>query len=351
MSATTTDPKPINLANFRDPNPGAPRRPSALQAAVAPEATLPIIAPGLASLQGYELLRRISTDLANSTLVPESFRLFIPSRYTPDKSKENPSAISNCMIALRLAEAMRIDPLLVMQNLYIVEGKPGWSAPFVIARFHESSVFKRLRYDFHDRGEKTVEYETWEWSDAERQKVPRLCRVKIHGYACTAWAVLRETGERIEGLEVSVEMAVKEGWYTKRGSKWRTIPRLMLQYRAATFFVRLHCPEILMGTQTADEVADALDAEQTKDGSWQVVEPQPDVIVVDAPATGAETGAATAGTKVADKPADAPQATTATDTNPGDQPILPLRGGRRRSEPAHSGPPDDLPPVDAYHMT
>jgi hypothetical protein len=51
-------------------------------------------------------------------------------------------------------------------------------------------------------------------------------------------------------------MVKKEGWLDKPGSKWKTMPELMFQYRSAAFFGRLHCPEILMGMQTLEEVID-----------------------------------------------------------------------------------------------
>jgi hypothetical protein len=51
-------------------------------------------------------------------------------------------------------------------------------------------------------------------------------------------------------------MAKAEGWLTKTGSKWITMPELMLKYRAAAFFGRLYAPEVLMGMQTSEEVID-----------------------------------------------------------------------------------------------
>jgi hypothetical protein len=53
-----------------------------------------------------------------------------------------------------------------------------------------------------------------------------------------------------------MEMAKLEGWLDKPGSKWKTMPELMLKYRAAAFFGRLYAPEIMMGLYSADEVVD-----------------------------------------------------------------------------------------------
>ena len=51
-------------------------------------------------------------------------------------------------------------------------------------------------------------------------------------------------------------MAKKEGWATKAGSKWQTMPELMIRYRAAAFWGRLFVPELLVGIQAEEEVID-----------------------------------------------------------------------------------------------
>jgi hypothetical protein len=51
-------------------------------------------------------------------------------------------------------------------------------------------------------------------------------------------------------------MAKREGWATKSGSKWATMPDLMIRYRAAAFWGRLYIPELLVGIQTQEEVLD-----------------------------------------------------------------------------------------------
>jgi hypothetical protein len=74
--------------------------------------------------------------------------------------------------------------------------------------------------------------------------------------ACRAVAVDLATGETIEGPAVSIGMAKKENWYQKPGSKWQSMPGLMLRYRSASFFGRLYAPEILLGMSTTDELQD-----------------------------------------------------------------------------------------------
>jgi hypothetical protein len=71
-----------------------------------------------------------------------------------------------------------------------------------------------------------------------------------------------KTGKLVKGTEITLKMAQDEGWSTKSGSKWKTMPEQMLKYRAASFFARTECPEALMGFQTADEVEDVLGTAQ-----------------------------------------------------------------------------------------
>lgn len=58
-----------------------------------------------------------------------------------------------------------------------------------------------------------------------------------------------------------MEMADKEGWTKKNGSKWQSMPSQMLRYRAAAFWQRVYCPEISMGLITKEEADDIQDAE------------------------------------------------------------------------------------------
>jgi hypothetical protein len=59
-------------------------------------------------------------------------------------------------------------------------------------------------------------------------------------------------------------MAKAEGWSTKNGSKWKTMPDLMLRYRSATFLIRCTAPEIGLGLQTAEEIHDTVEGRVTR---------------------------------------------------------------------------------------
>lgn len=175
------------------------------------------VSVGLVDGQSFALAQRIATMLSNSTLVPKQYQ----------------GNMGNCVIALNMAARIGADPLMVMQNLYVVHGNPSWSAQFLIACFNKCGRFSSLRYEF---GGKEGE-DSW---------------------SCRAWAVEKESGERLDGTVVSIAMAKKEGWFGKTGSKWQTMPQQMLMYRAASWFVRAYAPEIAMGLHTAEELRDSV---------------------------------------------------------------------------------------------
>ena len=178
----------------------------------------------LTDSQGFELAQRAANLLASSGLVPEAYRGSIP----------------NCVIALNMAQRIGADPLQVMQNLVVVHGNPTWSAQFLIATVNACGRFSALRYEFF--GERNDD-----------------------SWGCRAWAIEKETGEKLIGTDVTIAMAKAEGWYDKKGSKWKTMPQQMLMYRSGAWWARAYAPELSMGLQTNDEAIDILDI--AKDGT------------------------------------------------------------------------------------
>jgi hypothetical protein len=166
-----------------------------------------------ASAGSFELAQRMAKCLAASDLVPPQYR----------------NNVSNTMLALEIAQRIGASPLMVMQNLNIIHGKPSWSSQFIIAAINSCGRFGPLRFRVEGEGE---------------------------GRVVTAYAPEKGTGEILEGPPVSIAMAKSEGWLAKSGSKWVTMPDLMLRYRAAAFFGRLYAPDVLMGVYTADEIVE-----------------------------------------------------------------------------------------------
>lgn len=191
----------------------------------------------------FDRATRMARQLAASDIVPAQYK----------------GNLSNTMIALEMANRTGSSPIMVMQNLHVIQGKPSWSSSFIIAALNACGRFSPVRFRYTELGPKEVNCEQWEGPQGQRRKVARV--VKINDKACVAYAY-DQRGDLLEGPSVSVEMAVKEGWYTKTDSKWPTMTDLMLTYRAAAFFGRLYAPDVLMGMQTQEEITDVHAAQQ-----------------------------------------------------------------------------------------
>ncbi|WP_270175168.1 hypothetical protein [Diaphorobacter sp. ED-3] len=219
------------------------------------ENTAVAITMGFGDLASFEFLQRTAKAFSSSTMVPTAYQAMVTKGYGDRATVEpNPAALSNCMIALDMATRMNANPLMIMQNLHIIEGRPSWSSQFIIAAINNCGKFSPLRFDLQWLDEIDATYSTFEWED--RRKVEKKHKVRIKNARCVAWAIEKATGERLESAPVTMEMAVNEGWFGKNGSKWKSMPDLMMRYRSAAFFGRIYAPELLMGLPTAEEVHD-----------------------------------------------------------------------------------------------
>jgi len=221
---------------------------------------------GFQNLASFEFMQRAAKLFATSTMVPAAYQAVVSEGYGRDKKwVQNDAALPNCMVALDLAQRMNASPLQVMQNLHVIEGRPSWGSPFIIALINNSGQYAHnLRFAFEWLDEVDAKQITFEWVNNQKHEVVKTVRIK--NARCVAWTT-DKAGTRIESAPVTLEMAVQEGWYTRNGSKWKTMPQTMAQYRAAAFFGRTYNPELLMGLPTAEELHDIIDVTPQADGS------------------------------------------------------------------------------------
>ena len=176
-----------------------------------------------ADSESFQKLFNIGKMWASSDLVPSAYR----------------GKPMDCTIAVDMANRMGISPMMVMQNLYVVKGNPQWSGQACMSLIKADSQFKNVHHVY--TGEKGTD-----------------------SWGCYVSAIKRSTGEEVRGPEVTIKMVKDEGWYDKPGSKWKTMPELMLVYRAAAFFARIHSPNTLMGCAVEGEIEDIQPAEPPK---------------------------------------------------------------------------------------
>lgn len=198
----------------------------------------------------FEQMQRACRALTQSDLVPDMYRA----------TKDNPEnkAIANCMIALDMADRLGANPLMIMQNMYIVHGRPAWSSSFLIATVNSCGRFKPLKFTNGVDGEVSI----------NNKNVPNI--------TCYASTTEKGSDTVLKGAVISLAMAKSEGWLSKSGSKWQTMPEQMLMYRAAAFWTRTYAPEISMGIYTAEENEDIQTAEviETRMPRQKIVMPE-----------------------------------------------------------------------------
>lgn len=161
-----------------------------------------------------EYWQRVAKMMSSSDIVPQQYR----------------GKIANTMVALEIAQRMGTSPLMIMQNLDIIQGEPSFSGQFIIAIIKASPRF--------------INFRLVEEGDIEKED-PKS------GYRALAESA--ETGETLKGTKITWAMVNGEGWVNRSGSKWKTMPEQMFKYRAATFWGREHCPDLLAGMMTSEE--------------------------------------------------------------------------------------------------
>lgn len=154
---------------------------------------------------------KMASELCKADIIPQAYK----------------GKVADTAIAIDMANRMGVSPMMVMQSMYVVKGKPSWSGQaclsFIRAKFTDVKAIYVGTKSTDDRG----------------------CYVKATD----------KDGDVLEGTTVTMAMAKAEGWTSN--SKWRNMPEQMLAYRAASFFARVHCPETLMGVQVEGEVEDS----------------------------------------------------------------------------------------------
>ena len=176
------------------------------------------------SSDSFKLAFQMAKALSQSTIVPPTFQ------------KQE----ANCMVAISQAQKLGVDPFVVMNNMYMIQGKITWKSEFIIAMINASKKF-----------DTELQFE-----EEEKDGKP---------YSCTCYTF--KDGRRINGIKVTMDMANAEGWTKKNGTKWATLPQLMLRYRAAVFFARFNAPELTSGLYTVEEGEDVTFNKPKKSGS------------------------------------------------------------------------------------
>ena len=158
----------------------------------------------------FEHIQRVSKMYATSQFVPECYR----------------GKLADCIVAVSMAAALDVNPVMFLQLTYPVKGKIGFEGKLAAALVNTSGQFEQpLDYEIVGSGDD----------------------MKV-----TAWTTRRGGTKRIEA-SYSYQDAKSTG--ISSGNGWKNTPREQkLCYMAALQFCKRHCPERLLGMNSVEEL-------------------------------------------------------------------------------------------------
>lgn len=177
----------------------------------------------------FELAQRQAKAMITGSILPPQFR-----------------TVGDVLILNEMSKSLKIPSIMLAQGLYMVKNKPSMSGQLVIAILNGSK-----RFDAPIR---------WE----ERAKP----------WGIRAYASIN--GDKFEGDWIDDALIQANGWISN--PHWKNNKQLMAKYRAATWFARLYCPDLLMGMTTEGEVVDSKEVSEEIEVQIMEADTQKDVL-------------------------------------------------------------------------
>ena len=72
----------------------------------------------------------------------------VPTQY------QGQDGLPNCLVALEMSKRMKLSPLIVMQNLNVIHGKPTWAAQFITSNIIGCGRFTNFDYLINKKRQK-----------------------------------------------------------------------------------------------------------------------------------------------------------------------------------------------------
>lgn len=168
----------------------------------------------------FARFERLATMLAESTFgVPEAYR----------------GDVGSCLNAVDIAHRLNVSPLVVLQNVRDVGGRPSFTYQFAKALIEDSGVITGA-----------LQYETeGELQNDGTSAEGKPYRVRAYGTS--------PTGVKLEGPWISWRMAQIERW--TENTQYISMPEVMFRARATTFFFNQHASSLMMGFQIEGDPA------------------------------------------------------------------------------------------------
>lgn len=159
----------------------------------------------------------------------------------------------DCMAVVMQAAQWRMNPYAVAQKTHVTQsGALGYEAQLVNAVVASNApIQSRLDYEFFGNWEKILgkvseqkgqsggKYYVQAWNPADEE-----------GLGVKVWATLKgESEPRV------VTVLLKQCW-PRFSTQWATDPQQQITYSAVKKWARRHCPDVILGVYTEDELED-----------------------------------------------------------------------------------------------
>jgi len=157
----------------------------------------------------------------------------------------------DCFAVITQAMRWKMDPYAVAQKTHIVSGKLGYESQLVAAAINSvGPVLGRPQYEWYGPWERVIGKFNWKVSQktGNKYQVPAWSGQDEEGCGVRVSCQLKtETEPRV--LELLLSQAT-----VRNSTLWASDPKQQLAYLALKRWARLHCPDVIMGVYSPDEL-------------------------------------------------------------------------------------------------
>ena len=159
---------------------------------------------------------------------------------------------ADCMAVAMQAAQWGMNPFAVAQKTHVVSGTLGYEAQLVNAVITTMSPTKdRINYEWFGPWEQVIGKFVEKTSQKGNAYIAPAWTLKDEaGCGVKVWATMKgEENPRV--LEILLSQA-----QVRNSTLWASEPKQQLAYLAVKRWSRLHCPDVIMGVYTPDELAE-----------------------------------------------------------------------------------------------
>lgn len=188
----------------------------------------------LGDLAGLERIERFAKMMAESKVS------------IPAELQNNPG---DCLAVCLQAAAWQMNPFSVAQKTHVIKGKIGYEAQLVNAVITRwAPIQGRLQFVYSDGWERILGKTHIKQGKAGDYLAPAWNAKDEEGLWCEVSATLHN-----EQQPRALRVMMAQAW-PRQSTNWASDPKQQLAYTAVKRWARLHCPDVILGIYTPDEL-------------------------------------------------------------------------------------------------